>query len=206
MKVHGGAMLIRWWSGSPGILIVPSCEPVCVRKKDGGPIKLMCKVPLGTMRGFSLTEKRKQFLVEQGMNPELIERGYVFDVSDTLASKIDKEREQLISLAERCGLTSDDLDRIFEAKKRLAPFNPSNHTERMAKRGLESLFSFKDHAKSAGRPKRISAEERRQLRQRAVEMRAAGRKRDDIVAQFSEEYELQLSYVRRILEDRREAE
>ena len=72
----------------------------------------------------------------------------------------------------------------------------------MAKRGLESLFSLQKRAKSAGRPKRISADERRQLRQRADEMEAAGRSRDDIVAEFSEEFELQHSYVRRILEDR----
>jgi transposase len=76
----------------------------------------------------------------------------------------------------------------------------------MAKRGLESLFSLEKRAKSAGRPKRITAVERRQLRQRADELKAAGRSRDDIVAQFSEEFELQLSYVRRILEDHRKDE
>ena len=202
MEFHGAAMLIRWWDGPPVIVFVPSSEPICVRKKEG-PIRLICNVPLGTMRGIPLTEERKRYLVEQGMNPELIERGHVFDVSDTLASKFDKDREAVISLAERCGLTPDDVDKIIEAKRRLASFNPSNHTERMAKRGLVTMFSLKEQGKSAGRPKRISAEERRQLRQRADEMKAAGRSRDDIVAQFSEEYELQLSYVRRILEDRR---
>ena len=35
-------------------------------------------------------------------------------------------------------------------------------------------------------------------------MKAAGQSRDDIVAQFSEEFELGHSYVRRILEDRSE--
>jgi hypothetical protein len=201
MKVQGAAMLVRWWSGPPVIVFVPSSEPVCIRKGDG-PIQVSLKVPLGTMRGIPLTEKRKQFLVEQGMNPELIEKGYVFDVSDALASNFDKEREAFTSLAEQCGLTLDDINKIQEAKKRLDSFNPSNHTERIAKRGLESLFSLKKRAKSAGRPKRISAEERRQLRQRADELKAAGRSRDDIVAEFSEEFELQHSYVRRILEDR----
>ena len=80
--------------------------------------------------------------MKQGMNPELIEKGYVFDVSDTLAFNFEKEGEAFISLAERCGLTQDDLKRIQEAKKRLASFNPSNHKERMAKRGLESLFTL----------------------------------------------------------------
>lgn len=136
------------------------------------------------------------------MNPELIESGYVYDVSEALASNFDKESEAVTSLAEQCGLTPDDLSKIQEAKKRLASFNPSIHTEPMAKRGLESLFSLKGQAKSAGRPKRISAKERRQLRQRADKLKAAGQSRDDIVAQFSEEYELHLSYVRRILEDR----
>ena len=202
-NVQGAAMLVRWWSGPPAIVIVPSSEPVCIRKGDG-PIQVSCKVPLGTMRGFPLTEKRKQFLVKQGMNPELIEKGYVFDASDALASNFEKEGEAFISLAERCGLSQDDLNKIQEAKKRLVSFNPSDHTERMAKRGLESLFSLKKRAKSAGRPKRITAEERRQLRQRAEELKAAGRSRDDIVAQFSEEFELGHSYVRRILEDRSE--
>ena len=72
----------------------------------------------------------------------------------------------------------------------------------MAKRGLESLFSSKPPKKEAGRPSRISAAERQQLRHRAEEMKAAGGSRDDIVAQFCEEYGLGLSYVRRILEDR----
>jgi hypothetical protein len=205
MKVQGAAMLVRWWSGPPAIVVVPSSEPVCIRKGEG-PIQISCKLPLGAMRGFPLTEERKQFLVKQGMNPELIEKGCVFDVSDALASNFDKEGDAFISLAERCGLTLDDLNKIQEAQKRLASFNPSSHTERIAKRGLVTLFSLKEQAKSAGRPKRISAEERQQLRQRADELKAAGRSRDDIVAQFSEEYELQLSYVRRILEDRRKAE
>lgn len=201
MKVQGAAMLIRWWDGPPVIVCVPSSEPICVRKGDG-PIQVSLKVPLGSMRGIRLTEKRKQFLVEQGMNPGLIEKECVFDVSDALASYFDKERDAFISLAERCGLTSDDVNKIQEAKKRLALFDPLDHTERVAKRGLESLFSLKNRAKGAGRPKRISAEERRQLRQRADKLKASGQTRDDIVAEFSEEFELRHSYVRRILEDR----
>jgi hypothetical protein len=205
MKVQGAVMLVRWWSGPPVIVFVPSSEPICIRKGDG-PIQVSLKVPLGTMRGIVLTEKRKKVLVEQGMNPELIEKGQVFDVSDALASNFDKEGEAVRSLAERCGLSQDDLNKIQEAKKRLAAFAPSNHTERMAKRGLESLFTLPKRAKSAGRPIRISAEERQHLRQRAVNLKAAGRSLDDIVAEFSEEFELQHSYVRRILQDRRKEE
>jgi hypothetical protein len=203
MKFQGSAMLVRWWSGPPVIVMVPSNKPICIRM-GAGPIPLCCKVPLGTMRGLPLTEERKQFLVRQELNPELIESGLVFDVSEALAAEFDKQNETYISLAERCGLTQDDLNKIQEAKKTLACFNPSSHTERNAKRGLESLFSVEKLAKSAGRPKRISAEERRQLRQRADEMKAAGQSRDDIAAQFSEEFELGHSYVRRILEDRSE--
>ena len=44
------------------------------------------------------------------------------------------------------------------------------------------------------------------MRERAAEMEAAGQNRQDIVAQFSEEYDLRRSYIRRILEDRRKPE
>lgn len=43
------------------------------------------------------------------------------------------------------------------------------------------------------------------MRERAGEMEAAGQKRQDIVAQFSEEYDLRRSYILRILEDRRKS-
>jgi transposase len=205
MKFQGAAMLIRWWEGPPVIVLVPSSEPVRVRKGKG-PIHVACKVPAGSMRGIALTQERKRFLIKKGMDPELIKKGYVFDVSDALASEFDRQRESMETLAAKIGLVKKDIDKIHMAKQQLSKFQPSNRMERIAKRGLESLFSSKPPKKEAGRPSRISAEERRQLRQRADEMKAAGRSRDDIVAQFSEEYELQHSYVRRILEDRREAE
>jgi len=137
------------------------------------------------------------------MNPILIESGHVLDVSDALASQFQKEREAVISLAKQCGLTSDDLDKIYDLKEKLAEYHPSDHTGRMAKRALGTLFSSKGYSMGAGRPKRISTDERRQLRERAEKMEGAGQNRREIVAQFSEEYELRLSYVRRILEDRR---
>ena len=130
------------------------------------------------------------------MNPELIGSGHVLDVSGALASQFQKEREAVISVAEQCGLTPDDLDKIHEATKKLAEYHPSDHTGRMAKRALETLFSSKGHSKGVGRPKRVSTDERRQLRERADKMEAAGQNRRDIVAQFSEEYELRPSYVR----------
>ena len=95
--------------------------------------------------------------------------------------------------------------KVLEAKKRLAAFQPKNRMERMAKRALEGLLSLKPGKKEAGRPSRISAEERQELRQRAAGMLAAGRTRNETVAEFAEEYGLGLSYVRRILEDRRRA-
>jgi hypothetical protein len=139
------------------------------------------------------------------MNPELMRKGYVFDVSDTLAAQFDRDTNATISLAEKCGLTLDDLVKFHEASKKLASFTPANRTERLAKRALETLFSSKAGAKGAGRPKRISAEERQQMRERADKLEAAGQNRQDIVAQFSEEYDLRRSYIRRILEDRRKS-
>jgi len=203
MKFPGSAMLIRWWDGPPVIVLIPSSEPVRIRNKTS-PIALQMKIPLGAIRGTPLTKERKQFLAKQGMDPELIARGFVFDVSKTLASQFDRERDASISLAKRCGLNRDDLDKILEAKKKLAVFSPSNRIERLAKKGLEYLLSSfpgKGRTKAAGRPTRITADERQELRERADKLEAAGQNRRDIVSQFSEEYELRPSYIRRILED-----
>lgn len=198
-------MLIRWWKGPPVIALVPSSEPVCIRR-GSGPIQVACKIPTGSMRAIPLTQERKRFLLKKGMDPELIKKGHVFDVSNALASEFNKECEATDALAAKFGLTKKDLGKIFEAKRKLAAFQPSNRMERMAKRGLENLFSSNPRTKEVGRPSRISTEERQQLRARATEMKAAGRGRDEIVAQFAEEYGLGLSYVRRILQDRHEAE
>jgi hypothetical protein len=109
-----------------------------------------------------------------------------------------KEREATEALAVKCGLTQNDLGKIFQAKKNLAAFQPTNRMERMAKRALESLLSSKPSKREGGRPGRILAAERQELRQRADEMLAAGRTRNEIVVEFAEEYGLRLSYVRRI--------
>jgi transposase len=201
MKFQGSAMLIRWWKGPPVIVLVPSAEPIRIRRRRD-PIQFVTKIPSGSLRAIPLTGERKRFLLKQGVDPELIKKGYVFDVSDALASAFDKQREAVESLAAKIGLTKRDLLKILEAKRKLAAFQPSNRMERLAKRGLESMFSSKPPKKEAGRPSRISAEERQEMRVRAMEMRAAGKSRDEIVAQLAEEYELRLSYVRRILEDR----
>ena len=197
-------MLIRWWKGPPVIVLVPSFEGIRIRKGEGR-IQVTCKLPMGSMRAIPLTEERKKFLLEKGMDPELIKKGWVFDVSEALASEFDRQREAMEALASKFGLTNRDLDKIWEVKKQLVKFRPSNRMERIAKRGLEYLFSSKLPKKEAGRPSRISAQERQELRARATEMQAAGKTRDEIAAQFAEEYELGLSYVHRILEDSREA-
>ena len=198
-------MLVRWWKGPPIIVFVPSSEPVRIRRGQG-PIQLICKVPIGAMRGIQLTPERKRFLLKQGVDPELIKKGWVWDVSETLASQFEKERRATEALAVKYGLARNDLGKILQAKKSLAAFQPTNRMERMAKRALESLLSSKPGKKEAGRPSRISAAERQELCQRADEMLSAGRKRNEIVAEFAEEYGLRLSYVRRIIEDRRRAQ
>jgi hypothetical protein len=155
------------------------------------------------MRGIQLTRERKRFLIKQGVDPELIKKGWVWDVSETLASQFEKEREATEALAVKCGFTRNDFSKILQAKKNLAAFQPTNRMERMAKRALEGLLSSKLEKKEAGRPSRISAAERQELHERKDEMLGAGRSRNEIVAEFAEEYGLGLSYVRRILEDRR---
>lgn len=163
----------------------------------------MCKVPIGPVRASSLTPERKRFLLKQGLDSELIKAGRVWDVSETTAAQFDKQREAAEALAIKCGLEPADLSKIIEARKRLAAYKPSSHLEQIAKRGLESLLYPKPRKKEAGRPGRISSAERQQMRQRADALITAGQKRNDVVAQLAEEYELRLSYVRRILEDRR---
>jgi len=197
-------MVVRRWKGPPVIVFVPSSEPVRIRRGQG-PIHLVCKVPIGAIRGIQLTRERKRFLLKQGVDPELIKKGWVWDVSETFASQFEKESAAIKALAVKCGLARNDLGKILEAKKNLATFQPTNRMERMAKRALEGLLSSNPRKKEAGRPSRISATERQELRQRADEMLPAGRKRNDIVVEFAEEYGLRLSYVRRILEDRRRA-
>ena len=204
MKVQGAVMLVGWWKGPPILVVVPSSEPIRIRKGHG-PIELFCKVPIGTLRGISLTPERKRFLLKQGVDPELIKKGWVWDVSEMLASQLEREREAIEALAVKCGLAKNEIDKIYQAKRNLAAFQPQNRMERMAKRALEDLLSSKPSKKDAGRPSRISVMERQELRQRADQMLAAGSKRDEIVAEFAEEYGLGLSYVRRILEDRRHA-
>ena len=182
-------------------MLVPSSEPIRIRKGDG-PIDLFCKAPIGALRGIPLAPERRRFLLKQGVDPELIKKGWVWDVSETLASQIEKEHEASETLAMKCGLTKNDIGKIHQAKKELVAFQPQNRSERMAKRSLEELLSSKPGKKDAGRPSRISVAERKELRQRAHNMLATGAKRDEIVAEFAEEYGLGLSYVRRILEDR----
>jgi len=198
--VQGTPLLIRWWKGAPVMVLVPP-TPILVREDQGRPITLICKIPVGAMRVFPLTEERKKFLIGKGMNPELIEKGLVFEVSEALASKFNKEREATDALAAKLGFSGEDLGRIVEAKRQLAKFQPSNRLERIAKRGLETVFSYPPSKKEAGRPSRISAQERQELRTRAREMLGAGKTRREIESQFAEEYELGLSYVRRIIED-----
>lgn len=201
MNIQALPLLIRWWKGPPVIVLVPSSEAVCIRRGEG-PIGLITKVPIGAMRVIPLTEERKQFLLREDMDPDLIKNGRVFDVSEALATEFEKELEAAEALAAKCGLSKEDINKIFRAKKKLTEFQPKNRLERLAKRGLESMLFGIAQKKEAGRPKRITAEDRQQMRQRADELRIPGCTRSEIVSQLAEEYGLGLSYVRRILEDR----
>ena len=194
-------MLIRWWKGPPIIVLVPSGRPVRIRKGEC-PIRVVAKNPAGSMRAIPLTATRKRFLLKQGVDPELIKNGHVFDISQELAIEFDKQGEASKDLAAKLGLSNKELSKIYEAKRQLAKFQPTNRRERMAKRTLENLFFSKAPKKQTGRPSRITAEDRQQMRIRAAELKASGKTRDEIAAQFAEEYELGFSYVRRILEDR----
>lgn len=73
MQFQGSAMIVRWWKGPPILVLVPSSEPVRIRR-GRGPIHVICKVPMGATRGIPLTPERKRFLLKQGVDPELIER------------------------------------------------------------------------------------------------------------------------------------
>src|SRR5712691_2790642 len=121
MKFQGATMLIRWWKGPPVIVLVPSFEPVRIRK-GSGPIHVMCKVPVGSLRGIPLTQERKRFLIKKGMDPELIKRGYVLDVSDALASPLNKELEATNASSAQCGLGRWCPCKLFAAKKKLSAF------------------------------------------------------------------------------------
>lgn len=191
-------MLVEWWDGPPVIVLLPSTETICIREKPD-PIRATLKIPTGPIRALALTPERKQFLLKQGMHPDLIERGLVLDVNESFARQYKEERKAVASLAAHCGLNQSDLDKIQEKKEKLAAFIPSNHLERTAKRALESLLKLPVKKKQAGRPGRISAEERKELRRRAKALESSGQTRNNIVAQFAEEYELRYSYVRRIL-------
>lgn len=193
-------MLIRWWKGPPIIVLIPP-EPVRIRVGKSR-INVVCQIPAGSIRGIPLTEERKAFLTRQGVDRNLIRSGRVFDVSDALGTKFDTEREATNALAAELGFSEKDLGKMVDAKRNLAKFQPSNRTERIAKRGLESLFYSKAPKKGAGRPSKILAVERQEMRARATHLQAAGQGREEVVSQLAEEYGLGLSYTRRILEDR----
>ena len=122
--------------------------------------------------------------------------------SETVSSEFNRQREAIDALAVKFGLDENDLARIVEAKRQLANCQPSNRMERIAKHGLESLFSGPPPKKHAGRPSRITAGERQELRARARAMRIAVKTRREVVIELAEEYELRPSYLRRILGDR----
>jgi hypothetical protein len=149
-----------------------------------------------------LTKEEKQFLRRQGMPSRLIKDGRVFAISEEAARHFDADREALVEIAKRCGLSERDLLRINRAKARLNALHPADYYERRAAFGLRAFLGCAIPEKKAGRPGRVTAEDRDAMHQEADELRQQGKTTRQIVRALSQKYELRLSYTKRILEDR----
>jgi len=91
--------------------------------------------------------------------------------------------------------------RIAEAKKRLNAFRPSSLSERKAAQDLREFLTPVRSKRQRGRPRRITAEDRRSMRRDALQLTQEGKTTDEIVRVLSQRYELRATYTKRILED-----
>ena len=200
--IPGVMMLVKWWEGPPVMVIVPNPpEPaIQIRTAKGSGVISAC-IPRGPIEARSLTNAEKRFLLNKGMNPSLFKSRRVFGVSGEAANRFDTSSKELLDLAGKCGLERDDVFRITEAKRKLAGFRPKTYNERSAARGLSELLSGNPVKKERGRPGKITAADRQQMRLEAAQLKQEGNTTDEIVRVLAQRYELRLSYTRRILED-----
>ncbi len=200
--ILGAAMLIRWWSGPPVLVIVPCPpEPAVQLRTARGRGYAVAWVPRGPIEARPLTKTEKRFLLSKGMHPSLFKSSRVFAVSDEAAKLFDTSRKAFIELAGQFGLGEDILSRITEAKRRLSAFRPASYTERRAAHGLRELLTCERPKKERGRPGRVRAEDHIQMHAEADQLRQEGKTTDEIVRALAQRYELRPSYTRRILED-----
>lgn len=202
-RIPGVAAVIRWWDGPPVLVIIPSAsEPPIQLTTERASGMLEKWEPKGPVTVRPLTSAEKRFLLNKGMHPGLFKSRRVFAVSSEAASRLDADKKSFMALAKKCGLRLADLHRIVAARRTLRAFRPSNFNERRAVRELQKLLSPEPPKKQRGRPGRITAEDRLQIRADARQLKQEGKSPDEIVGALAETYELRLSYARRILEDR----
>jgi hypothetical protein len=201
-RIPGVAALIRWWEGPPVLVIIPpASEPPIQLSTEKASGRLEKWVPKGPVDIRALTNKEKRFLLKQGVNPDLFESGRIFAVSSEAARRLDTDTKTFLQLAEKCGLNLDDLHRIGKARQKLSAFRPSNFNDRRAVRELWKVLSPEPPKRRRGNPGRVTSEDRRQIREDALQLRQEGRSTEEIVRALAQRYELRLSYTRRILED-----
>lgn len=202
-RIPGQAVLMRWWSGPP-LLVIVSCPPepavqLSTTKASG---TLLAWTPPGPIDARTPTKAEKRFFLSKGVHPDLFKNRRAYAVSDESAKLFDVSRKAFVELAGQFGLSEDDLSRITEAKRRLSAFRPSSYTERRAAKGLREFLGVASPKKQRGRPGRTT-EDRLQMHRDADQLRGEGKNTDQIVRVLAQRYELKHSYVRRILEDAR---
>jgi hypothetical protein len=198
----GTAMLVRWWSGPPVLVIIPGPpeRPVqlCTAKMRG---TFQACIPMGPIEAREPTKVEKRFLLSKGMHPGIFRSHRVFSVSSEAAMRFDVDQTTFIQIAKTCGLSQDDLSRIAEAKKRLNAFRPASFSERRAAQGLREFLTPARSKRQRGRPGRITAEDRVSMHNDALQLRRDGKTTQEIVRMLSQRYQLRASYTKRILED-----
>jgi len=202
-KIDGAAMLIRWWPGPP-VLVIVTCPPapaVQIRTSRSGPASIQTRVPQGPVEVKAVNKQEKRFLLSQGVHPGLFKSHRVFAVSDEIARRFDSEGEAFIDVASQCGLSKTDVMKLIDAKRKLAAMRPTSSGEKRAARALRELLGCGSLAKERGRPQKITAEDRIQMRANAQDLRQQGKTTDEIVRILAQRYELRISYAKRILED-----
>ena len=199
-RIPGQAVLMRWWSGPP-VLIIVSCppEPAIQLRTAKASGTLDAWTPRGPIEVRTPTRAEKRFFLGKGVHPSLFKNRRAYAVSNEAAKLFDVNRKAFVELAGQVGLSESDLSRIAEAKRRLSAFRPGSYTERRAAKGLREFLAVAS-PKKRGRPGRTT-DDRLQIHRDADRLRGEGKNTDEIVRILGQRYELRYSYVRRILED-----